>query len=701
MMLPGTTSASFGRPMGLAGRAMMFTTFLLLITAVAAVVTIWLGAERENARNQREVAHDLATRFAETMANLIVSGNAAVLPDLIEEMSRREGMRYLALYNAEGQVIAESGDIDGREFAEPLQAAARGAGQTQSVRRSDGVLAASAPLILGAEAVGAATVVWNPGEFRFNAMSALAPFLVFLACLLALALPLARYVVKRAIAPLEELTAFAKRVSLSGEAPPLTLRTGDEFETLATAFNQMIARLDASMKRIQEIAYVDPVTQLPNAERFLRELDFNARMSGEGESSAVMVFEFQRLTGLLPTLDQEAARDLMRCIGDRFTAAARAVDRAHRTRGRGERPLVLARLSAIEFAAQTPEVESAAAATRLSQHLNAALNQPFDWRGHKISLGAACGVVLCSGDMGDADAVVRRARMAVSAAARLPGRVKLFTASLDRQAVGRVMLEREMRAALERNEFRAFFQPKINLATGRIEAAEALARWVRPDRTIVGPARFIPLAEETALIGPLSDAILREACWKAAAWARAGTPVSVAVNVSALQFQDERFAGRVLKVIEHAGLPAAALELEITESVAMAEPERALKTIDALRAAGVRFAIDDFGCGHSSLAALSKIPFDVVKIDQQFVRGLERDQSQAVAIIEMILALAGALSLDVVAEGVERRDQLEFLRARGCRWAQGFLYGAAVSAADFSELLRRQAESEGAGARAA
>lgn len=281
--------------------------------------------------------------------------------------------------------------------------------------------------------------------------------------------------------------------------------------------------------------------------------------------------------------------------------------------------------------------------------------------------------------------------MALGAAHASSSRLKLFTRALDREAVARLTLEREMRGALERNEFRAYFQPQVNLTTGRIEACEALARWVRPDRTIISPGRFIPLAEETGLIGPLSDAILREACWKAASWARAGYPVKVAVNVSALQFRNDRFADQVLALVRNASLPPENLELEITESVAVENLERALRVIQPLKDAGVRLAIDDFGCGHSSLGALSKLPFDVIKVDQQFVRALERGDEQSAAIVEMILALARTLNLEVVAEGVERREEMEFMAARGCHWVQGFLYGAAVAAPDFADMLRRQA----------
>ncbi|HET9231281.1 MAG TPA: GGDEF domain-containing phosphodiesterase, partial [Vitreimonas sp.] len=366
------------------------------------------------------------------------------------------------------------------------------------------------------------------------------------------------------------------------------------------------------------------------------------------------------------------------------------VDKIVRLKGDGDRGSVVARLSGAEFAVFTPGLATPADAARFAQHVNAALNQPFDWRGHKLTLGGSCGVAMAPRDGRDADAVIRHARMALGAAHASPSRLKVFTQSLDREAVARLTLEREMRAALERNEFRAYFQPKINLATGRIEACEALARWIRPDRTIVSPGRFIPLAEESGLIGPLSDAILREACWKAAAWARAGYPVKVAVNVSALQFRNDRFAEQVLAVLRHAGLPPEHLELEITESVAVENIERAMKLIEPLKQAGVRLAIDDFGCGQSSLGALSKLPFDVIKIDQQFVRALEQGEQHAGGIVEMILALARTLNMEVVAEGVERRESMEFMVERGCHWVQGFLFGAAVSAPQFAELLRRQ-----------
>lgn len=682
--------ATLRRPRGLAARAVLFTAVLMSVTALLSATILLLGAHREGERLQATVTQDLTQHFASRVSEVIARGNTRILNYMIAGTVQQRQVRALSVRDAEGRVLAQAGgEAPENLVMARLTREVLASGQPRRARAPDGALAVAAPVVLEGRVIGVALRMWERNAYRYDVLTTLAPFLLILACLGIAAIPLTSYMVRRAVAPLDQLARFAEKVGEDGHAQPIEIRTGDEFETLARAFNSMTSRLDASMRQIQQIAFVDPATRLPNQDRFMREVDFFILLSG-GELGGVAVFELQRLPKLMQTLDPDATRDFLRIVADRLTSAVRTVDRVVRLRGRNERGAVAARTGAAEFAVFAPGIASPADAARFSQHLNAALNQPFDWRGHKLTLGACCGVALAPRDGNDADAVLRHARMALAAAAHAPARLKVFTPSLDREAVAHVTLEREMRGALERNEFRAYFQPKINLKTGRIEACEALARWIRPDRTIISPGRFIPVAEESGLIGPLSDAIMREACWKAAAWARAGHPAKVAVNVSALQFRSDKFADQVLRVVQHAGLPANFLELEITESVVMEDPERALRVIKPLREAGVRLAIDDFGCGHSSLAVLSKLPFDVVKIDQQFVRALERGDPQGPAIVEMILALAHTLGMETVAEGIERREDMEFMAARGCQWIQGFLYGAAVSAPEFSTLLRRQ-----------
>ncbi len=684
--------ARFNGPRGLQARAVVFTAALMALTAVVSAAILIFGAQTEGERQQISIANDLTEHLASRAGDVMARGNTRVLEMMIQGSTQQRNVRSISIRDAAGRVLAQSGGIgaDNVTMAALTERAIAGRTAVHS-RSSEGVVTVAAPIMREGEVMGVAVRMWERDAYKFDAVPSLTPFLLIVACLALAAIPLTSHAVRRAIAPLDELARYAEKVGEQGQAAPITIRTGDEFETLANAFNNMTGRLDASMRQIQEIAFVDPVTRLPNQDRFIREVDyFILQSKAAQETAAVIVIDLTRLPRLLQTLDPDAAREFLRVVADRFVSAVRTVDRVVRIRVQGDRQAVPARLSLSEFGVLAPDLASASDAARFAQHLNAALDQPFDWRGHKFTLGACCGVSLAPRDGDDADAAIRHARMAMVAAHAAPARVKVYTQSLDREAVARLTLEREMRGALERNEFRAYFQPKINLHTGRIEACEALARWIRPDRTIISPGRFIPVAEESGLIGALSDAIMREACWKAASWARAGQPVKVAVNVSALQFRNDRFAENVLRVVAHSALAPENLELEITESVVMADPDRALRIIKPLRDAGVRLAIDDFGCGHSSLAALSKLPFDVIKIDQQFIRALERGDKQSAAIIEMILALARTLNMEIVAEGVERREDMEFMAERGCHWIQGFLFGAAVSAPEFAEMLRRQ-----------
>lgn len=688
-----------GRRLDLAARATLFT-MLLISSMAAACAFVALQVQQDlSLRQGRDTAAQITTLLRRYIAANLASGNHQALQPVAERVGEWPHVVRSAILDARGNAVAAQGGAP-----RPAElAAARRALASRQVETYAGpdVIVAAAPSFHEGVLVGAHVVAMSRRSLLAAYLKLILPIFFTLAAFLAISAPITYLFVRKQTEPLRTLTAFAGELNAARLGRQIAIRTGDEFETLANAFNLMIRRIEGSMKRIQQLAFVDPVTQLPNQERFSRELaEHIGRSAAEGTLSAVAVFEFERMRRLIETLDQDSIQELMNVVAGRLVQAVRTVDRVVRIQSSQARPSVVACLRNHDFAVLAPSVADASEAARFAQMLNAAMNQTFEWRAHKMQLGASCGVAVAPRDGEDADTVMRHAMMARSAARRASGGCKLFTKALDRAAVSRVTFEREMRAAIERNEFKAFFQPKVNFETGRIESAEALARWVRPDRTIVSPAKFIPAAEENGLIGAVSDAILREACWKAAGWAREGLAVQVAVNVSALQFRDEKFPDQVLRVLEHAGLAPYFLELEVTESVAMEDPERTARAIEPLRQKGVRFAIDDFGCGHSSLAALTRLPFDVIKIDQQFVRGLERGDAQGPAIVETILAMARTLDLAVVAEGVERAEEAAFLRARGCRYGQGFLYGAAVPAQQFSQMLRAQRDAH-AGARGA
>jgi EAL domain-containing protein (putative c-di-GMP-specific phosphodiesterase class I) len=263
------------------------------------------------------------------------------------------------------------------------------------------------------------------------------------------------------------------------------------------------------------------------------------------------------------------------------------------------------------------------------------------------------------------------------------GSYRYFEAGMDAEAQARRVLELDLRAALERSEFEVHYQPILNLSAGHIVCFEALVRWRHPQRGLVPPAGFIALAEETGLIVPIGNLALNIACRDAVRWPK---EISVAVNLSPVQFKDRKLVGSVLSVLSESGLAANRLELEITESVLLQDNAATLATLHKLRDAGIRIAMDDFGTGYSSLSYLRSFPFDKIKIDQSFVRELA-SSSDAMAIVRAVTSLGKSLGVSTTAEGVETNDQLLVLRSEGCSEAQGFLFGKPVPAAEVEQML--------------
>jgi len=658
---------------GLTARFVLAFCGLFLVFGSGVVFTVWDGDRRE----ADERANKLLDRQAHQIAaQMDVAEEAArqidVASDLEQAASRDEyptGLRIVS----DGRILADHG---APAFRRAIQAGSSSADiVVRSAPMKSGrvyVAAARGDLVRGYQ--GTAALIASI-FFGFGALAAIISW----------------FMARSISGPLLTLAALAEELGAKNTAPPLALKTGDELETLARAFNAMSERVQASTRRLQRMAYSDTATGLPNHERFTRDAAEFLSLR-QGELGALFVIRLDRLDRIVDAIGQDASDKLLMRIVGRLTSAIRAIDRMVRTEDCTAHPSQIARLRGGDFGVLAPRFRAPEDAARFAQLLASALNQPFDWHEHKIVLGAAIGAAILPQDGADADTAIRHAMLALASARVDKGRMKFFTKALDREANAQLAFEREMRAALERNEFKAFFQPKVDLLSGRVIGAEALARWVKSDRTMVSPGRFIPAAEENGLIGSISEVILRDACWKAASWAREGFPLSVAINISPLQFADERFTDKILRAMAEAGLSPDRVELEITESVALENPERALRLLEPLREVGVKVSLDDFGCGHSSLASLTRLPFDIIKIDQQFVRALAKDR-HAPAIIEMILAMAASLDYTVVAEGIETEQEADFLRRRGCQIGQGFLWGAAMPATEF---LRLNAERSGA-----
>jgi len=331
---------------------------------------------------------------------------------------------------------------------------------------------------------------------------------------------------------------------------------------------------------------------------------------------------------------------------------------------------------------------SSGAAANLAERLITAMGQPFSIGGQEMFVTASIGIACYPADGHDAATLLKNADVAMyRAKQRGKNTFQFFTSDMNTQAFEQLLLENSLRRALDRGEFELHYQPQFSAATGAVAGLEALIRWRHPELGLVLPGTFISLAEQNGLIVPIGAWVLREACRQGKAWLDAGYAFGhIAVNLSAKQFSAGDLLDTLRAAVDESGLPASCLEFEITESTIMQNPVEAVRMLDRIRAMGAALSIDDFGTGYSSLVSLKQYPLDSLKIDRGFVKGIPNDKDD-VAITEAIIAIANKMGLKVVAEGVETREQADFLRAAGCQTLQGFLLGRPVPAAELVHLF--------------
>ncbi|MBF0356130.1 MAG: bifunctional diguanylate cyclase/phosphodiesterase [Alphaproteobacteria bacterium] len=352
----------------------------------------------------------------------------------------------------------------------------------------------------------------------------------------------------------------------------------------------------------------------------------------------------------------------------------------------------LARLGGDEFVLVQADFASTAEVAHLAEKIIRELVAPLTLEGHDIHVTTSLGIALFPEDGLDAKSLMKNADTAMYQA-KAAGRnaFRFFDASMNTRAVERLDLEASLRRAIERDEFEVYFQPKVVLATGKVSGAEALIRWKNPERGLVSPLDFIPLAEETGLIVPIGEWVLSEACRHAARWRQNGQLNGrIAINLSARQFQDLHLMERIEGILATTKVDPANIELELTESVVMSNPAETIDILKELRAKGFSVAVDDFGTGYSSLSYLKRLPISALKIDRSFVMDLPGDADDA-AIARTILNLARSLGLETVAEGVETVEQANYLSEQGCNLAQGYLFGRPMTARDFESWLAKDA----------
>ncbi|HEX4776336.1 MAG TPA: PAS domain S-box protein, partial [Acidimicrobiia bacterium] len=427
-------------------------------------------------------------------------------------------------------------------------------------------------------------------------------------------------------------------------------------------------------------AHHDPLTGLPNRVLFLEFLNVAlARSRRRNTTVGVLFLDLDRFKYVNDSFGHDAGDELLTSLARRLRSVVRPGDTI--ARFGGDEFVVLCEDLAPGFAREQ--------AVDVAERLIDAIQQPFSRQGESQFLSTSIGIALSTSGDDRAEALLRDADAAMyRAKERGKGRWELFDEAMRATAMRRVETENALHGAVERNEFRVFYQPVMSLRDGTCVGAEALVRWQHPERGLVSPAEFITLAEETGLIVPIGRWVLEEACRQTALWRATHDdgPFTVSVNLSARQLARAELVGEVAAALEESGVAPECISLEITESVLMEDVEASLGAIKALRALGVRLGIDDFGTGYSSLGYLKRLPVDTVKVDQSFVDGLGTDAEDS-AIVAAVVNLGHTLSLNVVAEGVETEEQLAELVALGCDNAQGFLFAPALPPAEFEALL--------------
>ncbi|HEU5361118.1 MAG TPA: EAL domain-containing protein [Candidatus Deferrimicrobiaceae bacterium] len=428
--------------------------------------------------------------------------------------------------------------------------------------------------------------------------------------------------------------------------------------------------------RLTYLAYHDSLTELPNRVTFNERLILDlARAKRRKEVVGVLLIDLDRFKEVNDTLGHESGDHLLVAVARRLRETIRETD-------------TLARLSGDEFCIILPDQKDVNAALDAASRIRHAFMTPYRIGEHEIHMTASLGLSLFPHNGEAPDTLMKYADIAMFRAKAL-GRdtLQVFSEEMSIAVQERAKMEKGLRTAIERNEFRVFYQPEIDLETGLIVGAEALVRWNTSDDGMIPPMKFIPIAEETGAIIPMSEWIIRTACAQAKKWQDEGfSPFRISVNISARLFQQYDLAKTVLHILRQTGLEPNSLELEITESVAMQNMEASMETLWKLNEFSIRVAMDDFGTGYSSLAYLKKFPIQLLKIDRGFIRELDHNPEDR-TIVQAIIAMAHTLKIDVVAEGVERPEQLDLLKSFGCGYAQGFYFGKPVPEQDFRNLL--------------
>ncbi len=484
--------------------------------------------------------------------------------------------------------------------------------------------------------------------------------------------------------------AATKLKALEMGATDFLAKPVDESELVLRVRNTLAAK--AYQDRL---AYSDRLTGLPNRHMLIDRLDWSIKHAQRyGHTGALLHIDIHRFRQLNEALGPNLADELLQRVGQRLEAATRDSDLLAMM-SETEASSGLARLGGDEFALLLQGKLTPESIARVARRLLRAMAQPFAVGAQELYVAVNIGIATFPGDGAETDTVQRHAGIAVrslkTTQANPQGAFCFYSTELNARTVSGLDLETELRHAIERRELEVYYQPKYGVVSEAVVGAECLLRWKHPTRGFISPVEFIPVAEETGLIVEVGQQVLEKACEMVARWQAQGLdPGVLAVNVSVQQFRHPSFLGAVQAALGRFAVTPSRIKLEVTESLLMTQPEQAARMLGELRALGLKLSIDDFGTGYSSLSYLRTLPIDELKIDRSFLIDVESSRDSA-AIVRAIIALAHSLDMEVVAEGVETKGQLGFLREHACEVFQGFLFSRPLPAAEFERLLEAAA----------
>lgn len=688
---------------------------LALLMAVLALVLVLFSAGwmREKASNNeirgltsvalRDLAREglkrrgetLASQLADAATNPLYYQDLAQLGELAKATLRQEDVSYVIIFDAEGRVLHDgSGDIPafGQPMSDPLAFGARSA-QASHSQWTDAVLDVATPVRIGGERIGGVRVglsreraygreaaVLGPVDdrLRSNSYRALSWTLLGLICLLVVAGLSMVMLQRRIVRPIRALAQAAEQIE-RGQYSDVQLEQAphNEIGDLVQAFMRMSAAVAKHDREIRRMAYTDPLTGLPNRLAFREALDERLltlqASSGELALLFVDLDDFKRVND---TLGHEAGDDVLSQVSMRIRMTVERL---------GGKAVEIARFGGDEFVVLyiAPDIRSASA--RLAEEIIEEVERPLLLRGRQVFLGASVGITLFPFDASGTGQLLKNADIAMYQA-KVAGKscYRFYSKAMDLAVERRVHLEEELRGAWDRGEISLNYQPLFRFSDGRMVGAEALCRWQHPQLGMVPPSVFIDIAEESGLIDTLGRQVMVQACKDAARWRRGDVLPFVSVNVSSRQLRSGDLPDVVASALKDGGLLPEQLHVELTETAVLGDEVQASALLSRLRMSGVKVWLDDFGTGFSGLSHLRRVPVDGVKIDRSFVTDV-LDDPDDLALTSAIIAMAHALDVTVVAEGIEIQGQYDILRERGCDQGQGFLMGRPMTAGEIEK----------------